>query len=461
MSDAYTFDLTVSPIQMFEWDDDDGAWERENLSLNESLTATPDGELVTLIKTYATYKEIGEFIKSPNYGTDSSYVESREYYTDLAGNLLPGEPEDQDEGEDDGVDDDDRDGDGSDDDSLDGGDGDDIEHGGAGDDNIDGGLGDDDLYGDAGDDDLNGQAGNDHLAGGLGFDALFGGSENDFLEGNEGDDDINGEDGFDSLNGGAGDDDLDGGSSADSLNGNAGDDHLDGGTGHDSLSGGDGNDELYAGAGNDTVNGGLGDDLIIGGDGAGNDRYIGDQGNDTVKYTSATAGIRVNLAAGTAGSISADAGIGMDVLLAIENVIGGNFNDLLTGNMLSNKLSGEGGIDTIVGGLGKDILSGGSGDDVFKYNSVGEAGIGSSRDSITDFSPGDKIDLTAIDAKYRFTRNDSFTFLASAPTSALSANGALWFSGGILYGSTDSDIAAEFEIKLDGVASLSGSDILL
>ena len=70
--------------------------------------------------------------------------------------------------------------------------------------------------------------------------------------------------------------------------------------GHDHLYGGGGNDYLYSGAGDDYVEGGDGDDLIIGGDGAGDDVYKGGLGTDTVKYTSATHSIHVNLGLGTA-----------------------------------------------------------------------------------------------------------------------------------------------------------------
>ena len=44
------------------------------------------------------------------------------------------------------------------------------------------------------------------------------------------------------------------------------------------------------------TNAGGGDDLIIGGDGAGDDSYDGGTGVDTIKYTSATDDIVVDLA---------------------------------------------------------------------------------------------------------------------------------------------------------------------
>ena len=46
----------------------------------------------------------------------------------------------------------------------------------------------------------------------------------------------------------------------------------------------------------------VGNDLIIGGDGAGDDSYDGGSGIDTIKYTSATDDIVVDLREGIAGS---------------------------------------------------------------------------------------------------------------------------------------------------------------
>ncbi len=117
--------------------------------------------------------------------------------------------------------------------------------------------------------------------------------------------------------------------------------------------------------------------MIVGGDGAGNDRYIGGAGVDTIRYTSALAGITVNLSASTnqaKSTLSGDrAGIGIDQLSDIENIIAGNYNDVLRGNGSNNQIeagsgndtiNGGTGTDTLIGGLGNDILIGGGGADV-------------------------------------------------------------------------------------------------
>ncbi|MBL8074233.1 MAG: hypothetical protein JNL29_07670, partial [Nitrospira sp.] len=77
-------------------------------------------------------------------------------------------------------------------------------------------------------------------------------------------------------------------------------------------------------------------------------------------YIGATAGIKVNLA--LTGSQNTG-GAGIDTLVSIENLIGTNFNDTLTGNAANNVLSGLAGNDSVIGGGGNDQLTGGAGND--------------------------------------------------------------------------------------------------
>ena len=140
------------------------------------------------------------------------------------------------------------------------------------------------------------------------------------------------------------------------------------------LNGGAGADTLKGGDGDDIVDGGSDDDVIIGGSGAGRDRYAGGSGVDTVLYSSATSGITVDLATGTATGTQ----IGSDLLYDIENVIGGQGNDSLTGDSGNNRLDGYSGNDTLNGGAGADFLVGGDGDDVYYIDNVGDVVIESS-----------------------------------------------------------------------------------
>ena len=147
------------------------------------------------------------------------------------------------------------------------------------------------------------------------------------------------------------------------------DDHLYGNIGNDILWGNGGNDMLAAMGGNDLAFGGFGNDLFIGGEGEGDDVYVGGEGVDTVKYTSALAGITVDLVEGTAYSTDGNdaAAIGSDVLIDIENVIAGNFNDILIGNAVANSLEGGAGDDWLRSGGGADTLDGGTGSDTADY----------------------------------------------------------------------------------------------
>lgn len=169
-----------------------------------------------------------------------------------------------------------------------------------------------------------------------------------------------------------------------------GDDTIVGGSGDDTINSGSGNDDIYLGDGNDVVNAGSGNDIIRAGAGGGDDLIDGGAGNDTVYYDSAASGISVDLrladrsavalpvhAAGTVGALLAANGyaattpvalvtgadVSVDVLIGIENVVGGAGNDTITGDDTDNRLGGAGGNDLIEGLTGFDALDGGTGAD--------------------------------------------------------------------------------------------------
>lgn len=218
--------------------------------------------------------------------------------------------------------------------------------------------GNDTLYGadsgDASSDDIMyGYAGNDNLVGGDGDDILYGGDDND------------------SMSGGAGNDALYGGSGSDTL-------QADGG-GTDILYGEDGVDYLYAYFTTASLYGGAGDDFLYGGGigavttmhgGAGDDTLSGYTGTDIAAYSTAAAGVVVNLSTGTT---SDDGDGGTDTLSSIENVIGSNYNDTITGDSNANVLDGGAGDDVLKGGAGNDTLTGGAGTDTADYSSAAGA----------------------------------------------------------------------------------------
>ncbi|MHA6196642.1 retention module-containing protein [Pseudomonas wadenswilerensis] len=180
------------------------------------------------------------------------------------------------------------------------------------------------------------------------------------------------------------------------LTGTVNADTLLGGSGNDTLNGGDGNDVLIGGDGNDSLYGGNGNDLLIGG--PGNDLLDGGAGIDTASYASATSGVTVNLSiAGQQNTV----GAGLDTLVSIENLIGSDYNDTLTGDGNANVLqgglgndvlNGGGGDDLLIGGRGDDTMTGGPGADTFLWQ-LGDTG----HDVVTDFTPGtDRLDLSQL-----------------------------------------------------------------
>jgi Ca2+-binding RTX toxin-like protein len=165
------------------------------------------------------------------------------------------------------------------------------------------------------------------------------------------------------------------------VNGTAGTDLIQGKDGSEVLNGGAGDDVLFGEGGNDVLDGGAGNDTLNGGDGA-----------DTATYADATAGVTVDLTAGTASG-----GAGADLLSNIESVTGSAFGDTLHGSSGANTLDGGAGDDFLIGAGGGDRLTGGTGADTFVYQAVSDSAT-AHPDLIMDFShaDGDKIDVSAI-----------------------------------------------------------------
>ena len=301
---------------------------------------------------------------------------------------------------------------------------------------------------------INGVDSNDTALGTSGNDVIYAGIGNDVINAGQGDDVLYGEGGNDSLVGGAGNDTMDGGAGDDTIDGKTGvdtasyasatagvtvslaasgaqdtigagidtllnidnltgssfNDTLTGDSHDNALTGGQGDDVMYGGAGNDSLLGGAGNDTMDGGDG--NDTIDGKTGVDTVSYATATSGVTVSLAASGAQDT---VGAGIDTLLNIDNLTGSPFNDTLTGDGNANVLTGGpgadvligaagndtliggAGVDTLTGGAGVDTLTGGTGNDSFVFTALTDS-LNATPDLIADFTSGDHIDLSAIDA---------------------------------------------------------------
>ncbi|MEP3890881.1 MAG: hypothetical protein ABJN69_10460, partial [Hellea sp.] len=109
-------------------------------------------------------------------------------------------------------------------------------------------------------------------------------------------------------------------------------------------------------ASGDTILGSPGDDIIRGLEGA--DILDGIDGVDTASYADSNERIIIAL------NNSAEGGHAQgDILSNFENLIGSNFNDIITGDAEDNTLSGASGNDTLNGSNGDDVLNGGPGAD--------------------------------------------------------------------------------------------------
>ena len=232
------------------------------------------------------------------------------------------------------------------------------------------------------------------------------------IEGSAHNDLLTGDGNANKLAGGAGDDRLFGGEGNDELNGDAGSDYLNGGDGNDELNGDAGDDYLYGGDGNDILNGGEGNDYLIGGEGA--DILDGGTEEDSAAYFSISSGkgVRVDLSNTgqqkdfdeTHGFLSNNNEAEGDILSNIENIIGSDYNDWLTG---------DGNANIINGGKGDDRLEGGGGADTYEFYALGGIDtIDSSADEV-----GNKLLFISNVAAYT---NDNFAFTKGN----LDANGA-------------------------------------
>src|SRR4029079_12852027 len=130
-------------------------------------------------------------------------------------------------------------------------------------------------------------------------------------------------------------------------------------------------------------------------EGAGGNDTVTGNGNTQATYFTATAGVTVDLEAGTADG---NASVGHDIITGgVSGIAGSNFNDFLYGDGAANFINGVNGEDLLDsrGGNG-DFLIGGAGADTFVY----ATGYGAT--VIGDFhhAEGDKINLTGVAAVY-------------------------------------------------------------
>ncbi len=258
-------------------------------------------------------------------------------------------------------------------------------------------------------------------------------------------------------------------SEADSLNGTDFSDILRGLGGDDVLRGRGGNDQLFGDSGIDAMYGGAGDDIY-------RVQQIGDTvieltdaGFDTIRsvidYTLPGNVERLYLSGGARvgnGNNAANTIVGSG---GSDIIDGKGSNDSLFGGVGRDTILGGNGADLIDGGEGKDTMTGGASADTFQFRLLSDLSpTRSLADIITDFSTigGDRINLTALDAKTGTGGNQDFEWIATKAFSSTAGELRYVKASGNTYieGDVDGDGIADLVIRLNGLHDLNSSHVL-
>ncbi|HEX8364016.1 MAG TPA: hypothetical protein VF603_01885 [Allosphingosinicella sp.] len=138
----------------------------------------------------------------------------------------------------------------------------------------------------------------------------------------------------------------------------------------------------------------------------------------------------------------------------------------LFGGAGDDVLRGGGGNDLIHGGRGFDIMTGGGGNDIFAFHSLDDTNS-AARDGIGDFSAGDRIDLSVIDAVRATPQNERFSFVGDAgfvlgtpgQVRVTQSADTIW----LVQADVDGDMVSDFELflTLSGTHTFAASDFIL
>jgi serralysin len=264
---------------------------------------------------------------------------------------------------------------------------------------------------------------------------------------------------------------LTGTTAADVLNATSDSDFVVNGlAGNDQITTRGGNDTITGGAGNDTISAGAGNDVIkFSGTGGGFDNVSGGAGSDIIQATakgtviglqSVTEVEKISANGFTGvtikGSAAADTFDFTNVTLdGIKSIGGGAGNDTITGSSGNDVLSGD---------AGADRLSGGGGSDLFSYSNATHSKMGGA-DTIVDFTVGaDKFDLSGIDASTTLTGNQAFVFVDNGAFTGVAGQLRVDASDPNvthIYGDTNGDMRADFQIDVLGHQPLHATDFIL
>ncbi len=141
-----------------------------------------------------------------------------------------------------------------------------------------------------------------------------------------------------------------------------------------------------------------------------------------------------------------------------DTIEGGGGDDLIHGGSGYDVLLGGAGDDTLNGGAGNDILIGGDGNDVFQFSNDPWG------DTILDFTTGDLIDLTTMDANTTVAGTQTFTFIGSAAMSKAGDLGVYFdMANKMTHVKADlnGDGKGDIDIALKGILNLTARDFRL
>ena len=256
---------------------------------------------------------------------------------------------------------------------------------------------------------------------------------------------------------------IDGDADNETIFGSSVRDILFGGGGNDFLAGGYGNDNIVGGAGADTMFGGAGDDfysiddagdfaaeILLGADPGGTDSVVSRVSTTLTTFIENLTLVGVDAIDGTGNDLA-------------NVIIGSNADNILKGLDGADKLTGGGGADKLTGGGGADILRGGGGNDHFIYVSTGDSGVGVAlRDVIKDFTQGsDRINVSAIDANETLNLNQVFVLDTDGTLTAGEFRFNVGAQNTVIVFNTDADAAAEMQIVVQNVTTLTSADLIL
>lgn len=333
----------------------------------------------------------------------------------------------------------------------------------------------DQITGLAGADTLKGLGGNDTLDGGTGDDRMYGGTGDDtYLVDSSGDRvfELTGE-GIDLVKASASfalaafiENLALQGTAAINGTGNAVANKLTGNGAANVLKGLGGTDTLDGGAGGDTMYGGADNDTYIVDSTADKTIELNGEGTDLVQSS-----VSFTLAAYVENLLLTGSGGNTGTGNTLGNALTGNAaNNTLRGLAGNDVLVGGAGNDLLVGGTGLDTMTGGTGNDKFAFDDgdfASKTSIGA--DVIVDFTAGDKIDLSLVDAvssstPYNQPGDQAFVFI-NHNRFHIETGRELRYDvvGGntYVYGNVNGDAIADFCIKLSGIHTLTSSDFVL